>query len=66
MMRRIGVRGVLLAIGTGLVGVVIGTVIEPQSTQATVIIFAIGIVLVVLAFVGGRAAKPVERPPEPQ
>jgi predicted MFS family arabinose efflux permease len=59
-MRRIGIRGFLLAIGIGLVGVVIGTLIEQQSAEATVIIFAIGIVLVVLSFLGQRPEKPAE------
>lgn len=47
---RIGARCVTLAVGAALLGVVIGTLIEQPSTRATVVIFGIGIVLVVISF----------------
>ena len=59
-MRRIGIRGYLLALGTGVVGVVIGSLIQQQPTTTTVVLFAIGIALVVLSFLGRRREKPVE------
>jgi len=44
----IGVRCFLLAIGAALVGLVIGTLIKQPSTEATVVVFAIGVLLIVL------------------
>ncbi|MFH1610077.1 MAG: hypothetical protein ABID40_05570 [Candidatus Bipolaricaulota bacterium] len=54
-MQKLGiqVRCLLLAIGTALVGLVIGTVIKQPSTGATVVVFSIGIVFIVLGFLRG-------------
>ncbi|HPD07195.1 MAG TPA: hypothetical protein PLC08_04955 [Candidatus Bipolaricaulis sp.] len=51
-------RWFLLAIGTALLGVVIGNLLPQISTTVTVILFAGGIVLVILPFLGsGRKTK---------
>jgi len=44
----IQIRCFLLAIGAALVGLVIGTLIKQPSTEATVVVFAIGVLLIVL------------------
>ena len=51
-------RWVLLSIGTALLGVVIGNLLPPLSTLITVVLFAGGIVLIILPFLGsGRKTK---------
>ncbi|MGD9840752.1 MAG: hypothetical protein AB7U87_03505 [Candidatus Bipolaricaulis sp.] len=51
-------RWFLLAIGTALLGVVIGNLLRQLSTPVTVVLFAGGIVLVILPFLGsGRKTK---------
>lgn len=49
-MQKLGiqVRCLLLAIGAALVGLVIGTLIKQPSTAATVVVFAVGVLLIVL------------------
>ncbi|HOD73242.1 MAG: hypothetical protein PHX35_03735 [Candidatus Bipolaricaulis anaerobius] len=51
-------RWFLLAIGTALLGVVIGNLLPQLSTPVTVVLFAGGIVLIILPFLGsGRKTK---------
>ncbi len=44
------IRWFVLALGAGLLGFVIGTLLEPLGSAVTVILFAIALLCIVIAF----------------
>ncbi|MCR4392420.1 MAG: hypothetical protein NUV94_06595 [Candidatus Acetothermia bacterium] len=48
------IQSFLLAAGAALVGLVIGTLIKPPATAVTVILLAVGVVLLFTAILLGR------------